>query len=292
MADLAPKAVAHLSRAHLAWFEKWSRLLDLEAGGGRGGQQLKDLWCLEPGERERRGQAYTGLRLSRAEAGEHSFTRETALDWRQGPAVGEMVVVSSLTSLALAQGMLRSVDATSLLVSLDKTLPLDSTYHVDRMVYSSANSSCYQGLARMMEHREASKRLRKAIIDMVPPMFKHGLGREVAEHGRAVLRDLNKVQQKAVVRSIMCQSYSLIRGMPGTGKTTTIVGLVRLLARLGHSVLVVAYTNSAVDTILSKLQEKGERFLRLGRRESEGGAGGELCGEPGRAVQLRVPAEV
>ena len=267
MADLVPKATAHLRRPHLAWFSKWSRLLDLEAGGARGGAQLRDLWCLEPGERERRGQAYTGLTLTRTEAGDHTFTREAALDWRQGPTAGEMVVVSSLSSLALAQGMLRSVDTKTLLVSLDKTLPVDSTYHVDRMVYSSANSSCYQGLARVLEDSPDGKALRNSIIDMVPPEFKHGLGREVAEHGRAVLRGLNKVQQKAVVRSIMCESYCLIRGMPGTGKTTTIVGLVRLLARLGQSVLVVAYTNSAVDTILAKLQEKGERFLRLGRRE-------------------------
>ena len=267
MAELAYRATAHLRLSHLAWFDKWSGLLDLEAGGARGAAQLKDLWCLEPGERERRGQAYAELRLSRAEGGEHSFTREAALDWRQGPTVGEMVVVSSLTSLALAQGMLRSVESNTLLVSLDKTLPVGSTYHVDRMIYSSANSSCYQGLARLLEHSPASKSLRNSIIDLVPPEFKHGLGREVAEHGRAVLRGLNKVQQKAVVRSIMCESYCLIRGMPGTGKTTTIVGLVRLLARLGQSVLVVAYTNSAVDTILDKLQEKGEKFLRIGRRE-------------------------
>ena len=54
----------------------------------------------------------------------------------------------------------------------------------------------------------------------------------------------------------MCESYSLIRGMPGTGKTTTIVGLVRLLARLGQSVLVVAYTNSAVGYCLAHAQTK------------------------------------
>ena len=43
--------------------------------------------------------------------------------------------------------------------------------------------------------------------------------------------------------------------------------LVRLLAKLGQSVLLVAYTNSAVDTILLKLQEEGQEFLRLGRKE-------------------------
>ena len=267
MAGLVPQAVSHLTASHLAWFSKWCGLLDLEAREGRGGPQLKDLWCLAVDERERRGQAYAGLRLSSVEDGVHSFTRDTAMDWRQGPAPGEMVVISSLTSLAVAQGVLKSVETNKLLVSLDKTLPADSLYHVDRMIYAAANSSCYQGLARMMDNSPAAKTLRDVIIDLEPPEFKAGLGRIVAEHGKVVLKGLNKVQQRAVLRSIMCQRYSLIRGMPGTGKTTTIVGLVRLLARLGQSVLVVAYTNSAVDTILDKLQEKGEKFLRIGRRE-------------------------
>ena len=91
------------------------------------------------------------------------------------------------------------------------------------------------------------------MIDSIEPGFSKGLGREVATHGKEVLKKLNRVQQKAIFKSLMCEQFSLIRGMPGSGKTTTIVGLVRLLAKLGHSVLLVAYTNSAVDTILLKL---------------------------------------
>merc|ERR1719391_76358 len=63
----------------------------------------------------------------------------------------------------------------------------------------------------------------------------------------------------------MTENYSLIRGMPGSGKSTTIVGLVRLLAKLGQSVLLVAYTNSAVDTVLCKLKDFETKFLRCGR---------------------------
>lgn len=49
------------------------------------------------------------------------------------------------------------------------------------------------------------------------------------------------------------QDFTLILGMPGTGKTTTIACLVRLLVALGKSVLVTSYTHSAVDNILLKL---------------------------------------
>ena len=56
--------------------------------------------------------------------------------------------------------------------------------------------------------------------------------------------------------------------MPGTGKTTTIARLVQLIVADGKSVLLTAYTNSAVDTILLKLLEFQVPFIRLGRIES------------------------
>lgn len=39
------------------------------------------------------------------------------------------------------------------------------------------------------------------------------------------------------------------------GKTSTIVALIRILVRIGCSVLLVSYTHSAVDNILLKLQK-------------------------------------
>ena len=51
------------------------------------------------------------------------------------------------------------------------------------------------------------------------------------------------------------EDYTLILGMPGTGKTTTISSLVRLLVTLGRTVLLTSYTHSAVDNILLKLKK-------------------------------------
>ena len=45
--------------------------------------------------------------------------------------------------------------------------------------------------------------------------------------------------------------------MNPAGKTSTIVALVRILATLGHSVLLTSYTHSAVDNILLKLKQVG-----------------------------------
>ena len=47
----------------------------------------------------------------------------------------------------------------------------------------------------------------------------------------------------------------MILGMPGTGKTTTIACIVKILTLLGKSVLIASYTHSAVDNILLKLKK-------------------------------------
>lgn len=53
--------------------------------------------------------------------------------------------------------------------------------------------------------------------------------------------------------------------MPGSGKTSTIASAVRALLAAGRSVLVTAYTNSAVDNILLKLADAETPILRIGQ---------------------------
>lgn len=72
----------------------------------------------------------------------------------------------------------------------------------------------------------------------------------------------------AVLRVLNTPDYTLILGMPGTGKTSTIVHAIKGLVAQGKSVLLSSYTNSAVDTVLAKLIQEGVQFLRLGRKEA------------------------
>lgn len=76
---------------------------------------------------------------------------------------------------------------------------------------------------------------------------------------------LNDVQRRALHLAIHAPSGAIIQGPPGTGKTTVIAQLVRELVMRGQRVLVTAQTNTAVDTILSKIIDAGVRtFLRVG----------------------------
>ncbi|MCP4455823.1 MAG: AAA family ATPase [Planctomycetes bacterium] len=75
---------------------------------------------------------------------------------------------------------------------------------------------------------------------------------------------LNHTQQQAVRFSLAARDVALIHGPPGTGKTTTVVELIRQVIRRGDKVLACAPSNLAVDNIFERLLAKGERAVRLG----------------------------
>ena len=56
----------------------------------------------------------------------------------------------------------------------------------------------------------------------------------------------------------------MVLGTPGSGKTTLIVALVRILVQMKQRVLVVSFTNQALDDALLRLQASGFKdFIRI-----------------------------
>lgn len=75
---------------------------------------------------------------------------------------------------------------------------------------------------------------------------------------------LNPSQQGAVQFALAAQDLAIIHGPPGTGKTTTVVELIRQAVRRGERVLACAPSNLGVDNVLEKLLDAGESAVRLG----------------------------
>jgi hypothetical protein len=79
----------------------------------------------------------------------------------------------------------------------------------------------------------------------------------------------NPNQEIIVRQALEARDYFLLQGPPGTGKTssllTTIVGE---MVKQGRSVVLVAFTNKAVDEICHKLSARDISHLRLGGRNS------------------------
>ena len=84
----------------------------------------------------------------------------------------------------------------------------------------------------------------------------------------AMYESLNEDQRRAVACVFAAKDFVCIRGMPGTGKTTTIAFLIQALQAIGASVLLCAYTHTAVDNVLLKLAENNVDFTRIGYEAS------------------------
>lgn len=76
----------------------------------------------------------------------------------------------------------------------------------------------------------------------------------------------NAAQLDAVRLGLSDEPLALIKGPPGTGKTTVIVELILQSAERGHKVLLCSQTHQAVRNVLERLDERGDvRMYRHGR---------------------------
>jgi superfamily I DNA and/or RNA helicase len=75
---------------------------------------------------------------------------------------------------------------------------------------------------------------------------------------------LNESQRAAVRFALAAKDVAILHGPPGTGKTTTVVEIIRQAVRRGERVLVCAPSNLAVDNVLERLLAFGENAVRLG----------------------------
>ncbi len=82
-------------------------------------------------------------------------------------------------------------------------------------------------------------------------------------------RELNEDQERAVGAALEADTYHLIHGPPGTGKTRVLARFIRICLDRGKRVLVVCPTNVALDRVLLSLMDLGVRdLLRVGGRNN------------------------
>ncbi|CAI5760795.1 unnamed protein product [Candida verbasci] len=98
---------------------------------------------------------------------------------------------------------------------------------------------------------------RRLVVDLDKPKFSTNTSIKTVSK-------LNLDQNQAIIKSCQVQDYLLIIGMPGTGKTSVIAELIKILIAQGKSILITSYTNTAVDNILIKLKKMNIDFLRIG----------------------------
>jgi DNA replication ATP-dependent helicase Dna2 len=304
IADIYAEKTGHLSQSHADFFKTWERLIALEERdmmrfkkelwtlGADERELLGRCFADMVLDTSLNTEGYLNPGASKIHKFTYRFRRrvevgaESLLNGHMN--VGDAVTVSVLPDLfALCRGFILELGPQQVVLGVDHALdvmviherPRQRSHHdakrptiqisfrIDKDEFSAGMGRLRENLASLFYVGGDGIRLR-LVVDLAPPIFDSG--NEVVEavraspHCRTLVRSLNSHQMLAIERVLCSRDYTLILGMPGTGKTTVVAHLIQILVEMGKTVLLSAYTHSAVDTILAKLKDAKFGILRLG----------------------------
>nr|XP_055180751.1 DNA replication ATP-dependent helicase/nuclease DNA2 isoform X2 [Nyctereutes procyonoides] len=272
----------HLKLTHLEYFSLWCLMLTLESQSKDNKKNHQHIWLMPASEMEESGTCIGNL--IRTECVKticdgqylHNFQRKNGDIPVTNLMAGDRIILSGeeRTLFALSRGYVKEINVTSVTCLLDRNvsvLPESTLFRLDQEEKTCDIDTPLGNLSKLMENTCVSQKLRDLIIDFREPQFISYLSSVLPYDAKdtvaCILKGLNKPQRQAMKKVLLSKDYTLIVGMPGTGKTTTICTLVRILYTCGFSVLLTSYTHSAVDNILLKLAKFKIGFLRLGRSQ-------------------------
>ena len=137
-------------------------------------------------------------------------------------------------------------------------------WHVEHDLLDSSFNGMYRGL---FEFARATQRKRDLLLALAPPQAPEKTP-ETSVLNSEMTEEQNRIFQKIIVS----KDYFLLWGPPGTGKTS--VMLKHLVGHFLHNtdenILLLAYTNRAVDEICEAIENLGEgvknNYIRIGSR--------------------------
>jgi DNA replication ATP-dependent helicase/nuclease Dna2 len=252
-----------IDAADTAIFAEMYDLLRLEARTAE--DEGSALWRETPAERMRRGVALGNLTLigepRQTASGEWEYTLagEQTSDLREGDAV--LVSDGDPVRGAMVSGSILRLEAQRIVVWTPERIEHPTL--LDRYESDVVHDRTVRNLWRWLR---GSPHLRALVRGETAPTFDTAS----EESTRAMLSDrLNEEQRSAVARALTARDYLLIQGPPGTGKTSVVAEIAQRATRRGERVLVGAFTNQAVDTVLRRLLADGcDDFVRLGHELS------------------------
>ncbi|XP_020085618.1 DNA replication ATP-dependent helicase/nuclease DNA2 isoform X2 [Ananas comosus] len=194
---------------------------------------------------------------------------------------GDCVVLSTESGhILIAQGVISDISCHHVSVSLPRPLRLPGgdpslemkdleqvVWRIDKDEVASSYAIMRFNLIQLFAQRPQSSLLRQLIVDLEAPRFDTGglFSQDPAISYVRSEKSLNDDQRRSIQKILTAKDYALILGMPGTGKTFTMVHAVKALLIRGASILITSYTNAAIDNLLIKLKSQGIDFVRIGR---------------------------
>ena len=244
-----------------------------------------DLWNMPLTEKIETGNIYTGLRIAAKECGgggdvpdllrlsvpgqgESSlpnFRRGDMVYLYQYPDGQEPDVRNAI----LYKGTMAEIHTDEITVALTngqknpEILKVQSSDDGQLYAVEHAGGDASAGLAlRSLFEFVTAPAARKALL----------LGRREPERDSSVRlsRAYNPSYDDIIERAMQAKDYFLLSGPPGTGKTSMAIRFMveEELTRPGASILLMAYTNRAVDELCAMLEDAGIDYIRLGNEYS------------------------
>lgn len=221
--------------------------------------------ALSPADVERRGETLLDLRIEDDRVGLGGRVLLTLIK-KESPQllpwnrfrVGTPVVLSSTAKRQMdaCQGVVSGRDGRSIEVAFDRwpegdLFRLDvSPDEVTRRRQLSAMQSARIGYGRIGALRQIVLGERQPRFDQPPEV--------------RFFAKLNESQQRAVRFAMSARDLAFVHGPPGTGKTTTVVEIIRQAIANGDKVLATAPSNTAVDNLLERLVAAKQNVVRIG----------------------------
>jgi len=251
-------------------FEKLARLLEQEAAAEA--LQLAEQARRKSGaEAERSGRCLIKLVLRNAEpafGGRIVATlakrdQKQPLPWnRLGVGTPVLLTEEKVTGDRGWRGVVCRRDMASLDVALAELPETEQERPTFRLDVASDEIARQRQLGALSQAKNAQRgrlmQLRDVLLGVRPAKF------EALKSITPLDEGLNASQSEAVEFALSAGDVAIIHGPPGTGKTTTVVELIRQAAARGEKVLACAPSNLAVDNLLERLVRAGERAIRIG----------------------------
>jgi ATP-dependent RNA/DNA helicase IGHMBP2 len=252
----------------LGHLQKLVRLIDVERKA-EAERAIERCQRMTPQEAERAGHSLVDLVIVDEEAGLGGRYLVTLAKRSRGPlpwtrlSVGSPVVLwDGADARRTARGVIYDRRAESISVALVQLSDDADEVELWRLDLSSDEISSQR-------QRAALERAIQARGDRLAQLRDVLLGERVPEFvappaEQALDPSLNAAQLSTVAFALSARDVALVHGPPGTGKTTTLVEVIRRAVRRGAKVLACGPSHMAVDNLFERLLDEGERVVRLG----------------------------
>lgn len=239
------------------WFEKIGGLgLDSIYGHNA-------LWQESADSKRERYRILSDLKVDQIDFAQVQFTlsdSEAVTDFRSGDIVVLYRQGMSVEKQDLLRGRIDTISETELTVTIRGGLHRrweDFKNHLWSLEHDILESSLYSPLQALFAFMSAQPRKRNLLLGLEKP--------RVDEIANPATDELERV----IRLMFAAQDYHIVQGPPGTGKTSGLLTryIKKLYTETDKTVLILSFTNRAVDEICRNLRKHGIDFIRTGQSD-------------------------